>query len=168
MRTIATHLRLETASQRPMKDIFRRADAIERLTNLSESDARRLAELAHQLTPDARFDADRLRPAIRHGETLVFAIRSRGRIIASATAVRFTTPTDEHWRIEDVVVDGKCRGKGLGRRLMDGVLLALKRMNVRKVELTSRPSRVAANTLYRSLGFTRRTTNVYECILPRP
>ena len=56
-------------------------------TDLSETDARRLTELAHQLTPDARFDADRLRPAIRHGETLVFAVRSRGRIIASATAV---------------------------------------------------------------------------------
>lgn len=25
-----------------------------------------------------------------------------------------------------------------------------------------------ANALYRSLGFTRRTTNVYECVLPRP
>lgn len=196
---------LLATSQRPVKDIFRRAgfdnaayatrlfrsaagvtpeawrklhaptdkvaantSFIERLTDLSEADARRLAELAHQLTPDARFDTDRLRPAIRHGETLVFAIRSRGRIIASATAVRFTTPTDEHWRIEDVVVDGKHRGKGLGRRLMDGVLLALNRMNVRKVELTSRPSRVAANALYRSLGFTRRTTNVYECVLLRP
>ena len=196
---------LLASSQRPVKDIFRRAGfdnaayatrlfrsaagvtpeswrklhapqdkapagdtSVERLTDISEADARRLAELAHQLTPDARFDADRLRPAVRHGETLVFAIRSRGRIIASATAARFPTPTDEHWRIEDVVVDGKYRGRGLGRRLMDGVLLALKRMNVRKVELTSRPSRVAANALYRSLGFTRRTTNVYECVLPRP
>ena len=194
---------LLATSQRPVKDIFRRAGfdnvayatrlfgsavgvtpeawrnlhaqrgkapaaspSVERLTDLSEADARRLAELVRQLTPDARFDADRLRPAIRHGETLVFAIRSRGRIIASATAVRFPTPTDEHWRLEDVVVDGKHCGKGLGRRLMDGVLLSLRRMNVRKIELTSRPSRVAANALYRSLGFTRRTTNVYELPLP--
>jgi ribosomal protein S18 acetylase RimI-like enzyme len=32
----------------------------------------------------------------------------------------------------------------------------------RSVELTSRPSRVAANRLYQSLGFEPRETNVYR------
>jgi ribosomal protein S18 acetylase RimI-like enzyme len=32
----------------------------------------------------------------------------------------------------------------------------------RTVELTSRPSREAANRLYESLGFARRETNVYR------
>lgn len=41
-------------------------------------------------------------------------------------------------------------------------LNALRSLGAAGVELTSRPSRVAANGLYRSLGFTRRETNVYK------
>ena len=54
------------------------------------------------------------------------------------------------------------RGRGLGRKVMEKTLAALKAMDVRHVELTSRPSRVAAQALYRSLGFTQRKTNVME------
>jgi ribosomal protein S18 acetylase RimI-like enzyme len=38
----------------------------------------------------------------------------------------------------------------------------LRSLGAAGVELTSRPARVAANKLYRSLGFARRETNVYE------
>ena len=37
----------------------------------------------------------------------------RERIAASATVVRFSTPTGTHCRIEDVVVDERLRGNGL-------------------------------------------------------
>jgi ribosomal protein S18 acetylase RimI-like enzyme len=74
----------------------------------------------------------------------------------------FATTTGNHCRIEDVVVDEKHRGKGLGRRLMSKTIEALREMNVKRVELTSRPSRTVANKLYRSLGFKLRKTNVYE------
>ena len=136
--------------------------AVERLYGLSAEDASRLGELALQLSPDARFDAAALARSIQRGETAVFVLRCRSRIVASATAVCFATPTGSHCRIEDVVVDERRRGGGLGRRIMLGVLDALRAMNVEHVELTSRPSRVAATTMYRSLGFTPRKTGVYE------
>ena len=145
----------------PPAKATRRA-AVERLDGLSAADASRLGELALQLSPDAKFDAAALERSIRRGETAVFVLRSRSRIVASATAVCFATPTGTHCRIEDVVVDEGRRGSGLGRRIMQGALSALRSMNVERVELTSRPSRVAATTLYRSLGFTPRKTGVYE------
>ena len=156
MKTATAHARRSTTPK------------VERLGALSAKDASRLGELALQLSPDARFDASALARSIQRGETAVFVLRCRSRIVASATAVCFTTPTGSHCRIEDVVVDERRRGTGLGRRIMQGVLDALRSMNVKHVELTSRPSRVAATTLYRSLGFTPRKTGVYELHLQQP
>ena len=148
-----------SASQPP-----RRA-AVERLDVISPADAIRLGELAMQLSPGARFDAASVSRSVRRGETAIFVLRIRSHIVASATAVRFATPTGLHCRIEDVVVDEKSRGKGLGRRIMQGTIDALRTANVTHVELTSRPSRVAAIGLYRSLGFIQRKTGVYELAL---
>ena len=96
------------------------------------------------------------------GTTSVFVLRRRSRIVASATAVRFSTPTGSHCRIENVVVDERMRGRGLGREIMEKTLDALRAMNVSHIELTSHPSRVAARALYRSLGFKPRKTGVFE------
>jgi ribosomal protein S18 acetylase RimI-like enzyme len=60
------------------------------------------------------------------------------------------------------VVHPKLRGKGIGRKLMLYTLSKLRSLEAASVELTSRPARIAANELYRSLGFSRRKTNVYE------
>jgi len=134
----------------------------ERLADLTESDAEDLRLLSLQLAPDAQFDATAVRRSVRRGNTAIFVICRKSRIVASASAGFFSTPTGSHCRIEDVVVDVRSRGKGLGRCIMADVLAALKEMGVASVELTSRPSRVAANALYQALGFTRRETNVYE------
>lgn len=133
-----------------------------RLEELSEADSQRLRELSLQLSPDARLDHRSLEKSIRQGLTLLFVLRRRSRIVASATAVRYSTPTGEHCRIEDVVVDERLRGKGLGRKIMQETLAALRAMNVSRIELTSHPSRVAARALYRSLGFKPRKTGVFE------
>ena len=45
---------------------------------------------------------------------------------------------------------------------MEYALEHLRETGASSVELTSRPSRIAANALYRSLGFKPRRTNVYE------
>ena len=89
-------------------------------------------------------------------------MRRRERIAASATVVRFSTPTGTHCRIEDVVVDERLRGKGVGRKIMERTLSALCDAGVAHIELTSHPSRVAARALYRSLGFKPRKTGVFE------
>lgn len=67
--------------------------------------------------------------------------------------------------IEDVVVDEGQRGKGLGRKLMEELIHIAKKCNVHHIDLTSRPERIAANELYKTLGFQRRDTNVYRLYL---
>ena len=138
-----------------------RAFRFERLSEISAADGKALKRLTALLDPAATFDLPSLRTSLRHGTTSIFVLRHRTAIVASATAVRFPTPTGRHCRIEDVVVDERHRGKGLGRKLMEHTIAALRESDVRGIELTSRPSRVAANALYKSLGFAQRKTNVY-------
>lgn len=135
---------------------------LERLTEIEKTDAAALKKLTAMLDPDSDFDAQTVQKEIQQGVVTVFVLREKGQIIASATAVRFTTPTGSHCRIEDVVVDARHRGKGLGRRIMSEAIESLKRSGVNAIELTSRPARIEANALYKALGFALRKTNVYR------
>ncbi|MBR3223557.1 MAG: GNAT family N-acetyltransferase [Kiritimatiellae bacterium] len=139
----------------------RRSGQLERLSDISNADAASLLELSMQLSDESAFDVESLRRSMQRGTTSIFVMRHKARIIASVSVACFATPTGNHCRIEDVVVDERHRGKGLGRKLMTKAIEALRAMNVKHVELTSRPSRTVANELYRSLGFKLRKTNVY-------
>ncbi len=63
---------------------------------------------------------------------------------------------------EDVVVDATVRGRGVGEALSQAALERAAAEGARSVGLTSRPSREAANRLYRRLGFALRETNLYR------
>lgn len=63
--------------------------------------------------------------------------------------------------IEDVVVDTEFRGKAFGKLLVNYAMDYVKSLGNVTVMLTSRPSRIAANALYRSVGFETKETNVY-------
>jgi ribosomal protein S18 acetylase RimI-like enzyme len=85
-----------------------------------------------------------------------------GVIVGSLTLVIFHIPTGIRAWIEDVVVDVDARGKGVGEALNKFALAEAKRQGATTVDLTSRPSREAANRLYQRLGFKARETNVYR------
>jgi ribosomal protein S18 acetylase RimI-like enzyme len=85
-----------------------------------------------------------------------------GAIVGSMTLVLFRIPTGMRAWIEDVVVDGESRGAGVGAALNRRALQIAADRGARTVDLTSRPSREAANRLYRRLGFELRSTNVYR------
>ena len=85
-----------------------------------------------------------------------------GGIVGSMTLVVFRIPTGVRAWIEDVVVDEAARGRGVGEALNRAALELAERRGARSVDLTSRPSREAANRLYRKLGFVERETNVYR------
>jgi ribosomal protein S18 acetylase RimI-like enzyme len=85
-----------------------------------------------------------------------------GVIVGSLTLVIFHIPTGVRAWIEDVVVDADARGKGVGEELNKFALAEAKRQGATTVDLTSRPSREAANRLYQRLGFEHRETNVYR------
>jgi len=84
------------------------------------------------------------------------------RIVGSLTLVLFRIPTGLRAWVEDVVTDESVRGRGVGTALTREALRRAEEAGARTVDLTSRPSREAANRLYRKLGFEQRETNVYR------
>jgi len=89
-------------------------------------------------------------------------LRDHGRIVGTLTLVLFRIPTGVRAWIEDVVVDGTMRGRGVGEALSQEAVRRAVSLGARTVELTSRPSREAANRLYQRLGFVLRDSNVYR------
>jgi ribosomal protein S18 acetylase RimI-like enzyme len=85
-----------------------------------------------------------------------------GRIVGSLTLVLFRIPTGVRAWIEDVVVDEAARGRGVGEALNQFAIERAGRAGAKTVDLTSRPSREAANRLYQRIGFEPRETNVYR------
>jgi ribosomal protein S18 acetylase RimI-like enzyme len=94
--------------------------------------------------------------------TLLVAYSDAGEIIGSLTLAMFRIPTGLRAWIEDVIVDGSQRGQGTGEALTRRALEVAKEAGATTVDLTSRPSREAANRLYQRIGFERRETNVYR------
>lgn len=88
-----------------------------------------------------------------------------GEIAGMGTLLFLRAPSSFRARVEDVVVDEKFRGKGIGKKLMLHLIRAAKKAGVSTIDLTSGPSRKEANHLYRSLGFEKRKTNVYRMAL---
>ena len=83
-------------------------------------------------------------------------------ILGMLSLATFEIPTGVRAWIEDVVVDEAARGQGAGLKLVEAALEQAKKVGARTVDLTSRPSREAANRLYRRAGFEQRETNVYR------
>lgn len=90
-------------------------------------------------------------------------------IVGCATLCVFDTPTGRKACVEDVVVNSAFRGQHIGRKLMDFIIdFARRELGDVDLHLTSRPQRVAANNLYRSVGFQQRETNVYNLEIRSP
>jgi ribosomal protein S18 acetylase RimI-like enzyme len=93
---------------------------------------------------------------------LLVARDEQQQVVGMLTLALFRTPTGPRAWIEDVVVDQRARGRGLGEALTrEAVRLATQNGTVR-VDLTSAPRRVAANRLYEKLGFRERETRVFR------
>jgi ribosomal protein S18 acetylase RimI-like enzyme len=85
-----------------------------------------------------------------------------GTIVGVSTLAVFPIPTARRAWIEDVIVDSSVNGKGIGTALTQAMLDRARELGCKTVDLTSRPSRAAANHLYQKVGFELRETNVYR------
>ena len=85
-----------------------------------------------------------------------------GTILGMLSLATFAIPTGVRAWVEDVVVDAGTRGMGAGQQLVEAAVAHAQKLGARTVDLTSRPSREAANRLYRRCGFELRETNVYR------
>jgi len=146
----------------------RDAIEIERAARVDAELVSALRRLVPQLSSSAPAPTvDQLREMIESPCTAVLLARTRagGDIVGSLTLAVFRIPTGVRAWIEDVVVDSSARGRGVGEALSREALRLAVEKGARTVELTSRPSRAAANRLYRRLGFVERETSVYRYTL---
>jgi ribosomal protein S18 acetylase RimI-like enzyme len=135
-------------------------EATEVTAEMVEAFARLLPQLSRSAAPPT---AEELTAIVRSPTTTLFVARdSDGTIVGSLTLAMFGIPSGRRAWIEDVVVDEATRGQGIGEALTRAALETAGRAGARTVDLTSRPSREAANRLYQRLGFGLRETNVYR------
>ncbi len=97
----------------------------------------------------------------------LFVASDEGLTVGMLTLVMFSIPTGLRAYIEDVVVDQGSRGSGIGEALIAAAVNEARERGARSIDLTSRPSREAANALYQKLGFERRDTNVYRRLIKK-
>ena len=131
------------------------------MTEASDELVETIRGLLPQLT-EARMPPtlEQLREVVE-GQTLLVARDDDGSVLGTLTFVRYRVSSGIKGRIEDVIVDERARGRGVGEALVrEGMRLA-NDAGVLMLELTSMPYRQAANRLYRRLGFVRKPTNVY-------
>jgi len=116
-----------------------------------------------EVTPEVVEAVGRLVPQLSRSAPVPTADElAGGRIVGLLTLALFRIPTGVRAWIEDVVVDESERGRGIGVALTREALRRAESAGARTVDLTSRPSREAANRMYRGVGFAERETNVYR------
>jgi ribosomal protein S18 acetylase RimI-like enzyme len=139
---------------------------VERTLSATPELVARLNELLPQLSATAApLTLGELEAIVSSDVTVLFVARDDGVAVGTLTLVELSTPTGARAWIEDVVVDEGARGKGAGEALALAAIAEARRRGVKSIDLTTRPSREAANALYRKLGFERRDTNVYRFFL---
>jgi ribosomal protein S18 acetylase RimI-like enzyme len=137
-----------------------RVEVLEQVTDeVVEAFGRLLPQLSRSAQP---LDDAALREMVSAEATTILVARSNDLIVGTLTLVMFPIPTGLRAWIEDVVVDEDARGLGVGAALTSEALRLARAAGVRTVDLTSRPSRAAANRLYQRLGFELRESQVYR------
>lgn len=136
---------------------------ISRLTTCSDSEFSQIEKLINVLSTSCKANRKVVAEIMENKDTYLFVIRDdANNIVGMTTVCCFTIPTGRHASIEDVVILPEYQGMGLGRKLVQHALETLKATRLQyKVGLTSKPARIAANALYRSMGFVQKETNVY-------
>ncbi|MBO7193832.1 MAG: GNAT family N-acetyltransferase [Bacteroidaceae bacterium] len=118
--------------------------------------------LAQLSSSERHFTIEELQAIVDSGSSHLFLARYNGEIVAMLTVGEYLAPTGRKMWIEDVVVDVAARGNSFGRAMVEYAMEYAQKVGDCVLMLTSRPSRIAANALYRSCGFEQRETNVYK------
>jgi ribosomal protein S18 acetylase RimI-like enzyme len=137
--------------------------AIEELTDITDEVVEAFSRLLPQLSTSAKpLDAAAVKDVASSSAVTVLLARSEGKIVGMLSLVVFRIPTGARAWIEDVVVDTAAGRQGTGSALVRAAVERARAAGVRTVDLTTRPSRVAAGNLYERAGFTQRDTRVYR------
>ena len=138
---------------------------------LHEAMGRLLPQLSRSAAPLSEADVERF---LSQSSVHLFVFRAEtadaegnNPILGMLSLATFEIPTGVRAWVEDVVVDEAARGQGAGLALVEAAIEHAKTIGARTVDLTSRPTREAANRLYQRAGFQLRETNVYRVTLEK-
>ena len=138
---------------------------------LHEAMGRLLPQLSRSAAPMSEADVERF---LSQSSVHLFVFRAEtadaegnNPILGMLSLATFEIPTGVRAWVEDVVVDEAARGQGAGFALVEAAIEHAKTVGARTVDLTSRPTREAANRLYQRAGFQLRETNVYRVTLEK-
>lgn len=124
---------------------------------------RAMNDMIPRLSPDVSLlSADDLHAILQSESSHLLVAKDDILFVGMLTLIVYRIPTGIKAWIEDVVVEEAYRGRGIGRSLIKHALAIATETGATTVDLTSRPSREAANVLYRQSGFEQRQTNVYR------
>jgi ribosomal protein S18 acetylase RimI-like enzyme len=136
---------------------------IEELSEVTDDVVDAFARLLPQLSSSAKpLDEAAIKDVASTSAVTVLLARDEGKIIGTLSLVVFRIPTGVRAWIEDVVVDAAAGRQGAGTALVRAAVERARAAGARSVDLTTRPSRVAAGNLYERAGFQQRETRVYR------
>ena len=118
--------------------------------------------LAQLSSSGAGITLEQLQRLVDNSASHLFLGKYNGEIVAMLTLGEYLAPTGRKMWIEDVVVDTAARGHSFGRAMVEYAVGFARELGDGLLMLTSRPSRIAANALYRSCEFEQKETNVYK------
>ena len=126
---------------------------------LSEAIARLLPQLSKNAVAPSQEELTKL---LAEENTHLIAAEVDGVIAGILSLVVVNIPTGRKAWIEDVVVDEQFRGQNIGVMLVEFAIKTAENLAVKKVYLTSNPSRQAAHALYKKCGFETYDTTVFR------
>lgn len=128
-------------------------------TELAEAIGRLLPQLSKNAAVPSQEELTKL---LAEENTYLFVAEIDAKIAGMLSLVIVTIPTGRKAWIEDVVVDEQFRGRNIGGELVEFALKTAEDLDVKKVYLTSNPSRQAAHALYKKCGFETYDTTVFR------
>jgi len=134
-------------------------EIIEYLQKEFAFDLPRVRELVTQLDPSAQVKEQSLYRAVLDG--FIAKKYDDDKLIGMGWIFPRQTMLRKQAVVEDMIVDSAYRGRGYGEEILLQLLDWAKRAGMDTVELTTNPSRVAANSLYQKVGFKIHPTNHY-------
>lgn len=138
--------------------------SVELISQCSDELVDAMARLLPQLSSSGKaLSAEETVALVEQDCLKLFVFRTDDGVIEGMLSlVLFKIPTGLRAWIEDVVVSEATRGQGAGQKLVEAATSYATEVGARTVDLTSRPTREAANRLYQRCGFVKRETNVYR------
>ena len=136
---------------------------IENLSKVNQDDTNQINQLLNQLTSNFKIlSLDELSKIIISESSMIIIAKSEETICGVVCLSILKTLTSKKCQIEDLVVDSNYRNKGIASKLIDFCINYCLVNNIKYIDLTSNPKRIAANNLYKKKNFQIRKTNIYR------